>query len=185
MLQFGRGTLLVTWQLAAAADSDSVNIGLYIYGRMSSNGAANYSMNAYVPGSAVGGGSTDTTYIRGVTAGGVLRPMPTFYITRNNLDVRAPLGVAGGGTGSLSFGAGALTAVSVGDGKTIFTGGGIPPQIFRTQIIYSGLTGSCAIPLGDNGGNAFPFPYVGVNVANLNPRKALAAVSVDFWPRVN
>ena len=173
-LQYGRGTLLLQWQISQAADTDSVAIAVYIYGTVSANSATRYLMSSLIYGST----AIDTVALGKSTVTGLnnmLKPLPTFFVTRNRYagDVAAAQSTYSVGQGVLGLSANYSYAPNM-----------IPTQLWKTQIFYNGLTGAIAIPLGDVGGNGFPFPYVYCTIANFHARRSLAAVSLDYWPRV-
>ena len=57
----------------------------------------------------------------------------------------------------------------------------IPRWAWRDGASVNGIM----LPLSDNAGNPCPFPYIEVEVLNLQPYRGLTGVTCDVWPRVN
>ncbi len=89
---FSQGTLLVTWGQAAAADSDSVNIAIYVTQKSSPQSGIKYNQAI-----TLGASGLDSSYVLALPNG---KPIPTFYITRNTL---VNLAVAGTGATSTIY----------------------------------------------------------------------------------
>lgn len=80
---FSKGTLLVTWAYAPAspADSDSVNIAVYVSQKTSAQSGIKYNL-AYTP---TAGSAADSLWAYHTAGFQQFKPIPTYYITRNSL----------------------------------------------------------------------------------------------------
>lgn len=84
--QYTRGMLLISWGTATAADSDSVNVGITITGKLSQSSGNNYNFAS---------AGSDTVLTPGASGGiGIIKPALTYYITRNSLTILNPGGGA-------------------------------------------------------------------------------------------
>jgi hypothetical protein len=151
---FNKGELLVTWAFAAAADSDSVNIAIFVSKKTSAASGIRYNA-AYTP---VAGSKSDSTWAYYTVGEQVMRPIPTYYITRNNLNFLA------------------ITGPSNSANPVRF-----PIGIYRLGASSTGIS----IPLSDITGAFTPGSYLEITAANLHPRKNLTGFQIDYWPGVN
>lgn len=87
LTEFGKGTLLVTWGTAVAADSDSVNISVTLAALSSQSSGNRYNL-ATTPASS----GVDSSWAFRSTGFQTFSPMPTYYITRNGYTWLAPSG---------------------------------------------------------------------------------------------
>lgn len=153
--QYSRNALMLTWGTATAADSDSVNIVVRIYGATSLSSA---NMYLWTPQSTFN--SADTCYDNATTpvvgSTHCMTPTPTFYITRNSLSV-------------LNWRGSVLPVRR------------IPTFAWRNGASTTGIT----LPLTDASGAVCPFPYLILELTNVHPRKNLTSVTGYYWPRVN
>ena len=167
--KFSRGVLLVTWAQAAAADSDSVNIAITFTQKSTPVSGIRYNLALAPPSGdslTMRVNLSDTAAVVNstvkvqVVSTGIMhypKPLPTYYITRNNV-----LQLAWNSTSALQT----------------FR---IPAPIYRLGASTNGI----AINIADLATNIIPGFYVEVTVSNLHPRKNLTGVQVDIVPRVN
>ena len=157
---YSRITLLLTWNFAAAADSDSVNVVVNLYGKTSANmsDGINNQLIFRLPSQGVSASATTDTakvwFPTGVAASITSKPVPTLYITRN-----AVTGVN-------------YTGVAYNHGASWI--GAMQPRWFWTGV------GSCAIAL-DNIPGIGSYPYLGVSISNCNVTKTLTSVTASYW----
>lgn len=165
--QYSRGTLMMYWTGAAAADSDSVCIMVKVYGRTSATGAQRYLWAAMSNGNV-----QDTCFSNAAigdsagSGGRCFTPMPTFVVVRSG----RPLPVK-------------VTMAVLGNGGTSATRGQLR-KVPGYALRYAG-SNAIAIPLVDQGGASCPFQYLEIEVTNLGWVRTLSSLSCDFWPRVN
>lgn len=155
--QYSRNSLMLTWGTATAADSDSVNIVVRLYGATSLSSG---NMYLWTP-QAFNTSASDTCFTSGTSsaaAGGntCIKPSPTFYITRNTLTDLSTTG--------------AIQSIRK-----------IPGWAYRSGASTTGIM----VPLTDASGAVCPYPYLVLELTNVHPRKNLTSVTAYYWPRVN
>lgn len=154
---FGKSDLLVSWQTAAAADSDSVAIAIKVYGKISSSpgDGLNYLIS---PSCGCAADTATLVFPTGVST--LPRKVPPTFL------ILSPMKVAAGPNISLKV-----------DGtQRLFT---VPPS----RIRLTGGTNAVVLNLADVLGD-FAFPYALVEVSNWGATN-LTNVTLSWWPRAH
>lgn len=153
--KFNKLTLILNWTLPAAADSDSVNIAVKVYGKYSSSmgDGVNAPLNIKLTANSV----ADTARIHlptGVSAASFAFIPPSFYITRN---ITTGLNIIG---------------TAYNSGSSIVTACG-------PRLVWAG--NGCAIVELSNLSDYASFPYIGFDLSNWNVTKNISSLSATLW----
>ncbi len=153
--QYSHLKLLLTWNFASVADSDSVNIAVSLYGKTSSSMGDGLNAQLFVK---VGTNAVaDTARLWNPSSvNAIARGFlpPTYYVTRNTAT-----GLNVFGTG-YNYAASAIAALS--------------PRWYWTGV------GSCVINLGDLVDGSEATPYMGMTIANWNVSKTITNLTATF-----
>lgn len=153
-------TVLVSWNTAAAADSDSVAIAVKFIGKLSTD------MNDGYDFLAAATGDTCMSFVRVDSIAGQKIPAPTAIIIARN----KPVGASGGTHYYLK------------------PTDAIGPKLYYVnpaKIVPSDGHNGVAFVLSNPGGAPFKFSHIGVAASNLIGTVTLNNLTIRVWPKVN
>jgi len=165
--QYSRAALMLNWGLTAASDSDTTFLAVRVWGKTSLN-SGNLYLWTPMAGSVQPGDTCQCSHIAAdsVNSGQCFTPAISFVVIRNVTNYALTTKVA-------------ENFVGLPDATKRATLRKLPAYGIR----YAGTNG-VMLNLSDNAGNPCPFPYILVEVMNLNFTRNLTSVTADVWPRV-
>jgi hypothetical protein len=182
--------VMFSWNLAAAADSDSVAFGLSFIGKLSTDMNDGFDFLVTTPNDSAWFYRADTAFAAITTASqvGYICKAPTVFVVSPNKATMTGLAGAASGGEVVAPNAGGnfvydLYPTTV-NGNLLSTRTR-PYRLPPNKIIWSdGHNGVCFV-LSNAGGAPFKFSHLAVQVQNLDRNKTYNNLKVDVWAKVN